>query len=158
MNALKSTTDYRQKALDYMKPILCSNSYIWVNNVFSVINKRVLTRKDDKFEANAILFYTNLVDFLDKHVTDISSGKVLLTVYTCAIELGVCELGDEVETYMDFKEEVDMDDWRQMTVETIKNFDMVITTKLMQNVYANEKYEIIGGGLLSLNTVALMHN
>ena len=157
MNALKSTVDYRQKALDYLKPILCSNSYIWVNNTFSTINKQILTQKDDRFEADAILFYSNLINFLENHVTDITSGKALLTVYVCAIELGVRELGDEVEEYMDFQGEVDMDDWRTNTVESIKNFDMVICTKLMQNVYAQEKYEIIGGGLLSLYTVSLMH-
>lgn len=157
MNVLSMTAKYRENLLKFIKPILSDRSYIWVRNLISDINHKIISADTDYIAAHAILMYRNIIPFFKTYCTELTPSSILFTLYSCAIELNIRKLGDEVETYDDFQMDIDMEDWPYVTTENIRYFD-IRTAQLMirQQVTGEADEEIWAGGLCSLQTMDFM--
>lgn len=157
MDVLSMTAKYRENLLKFIKPILSDRSYIWVRNLISDINHKIISADTDYIAAHAILMYRNIIPFFKTYCTELTPSSILFTLYSCAIELNIRKLGDEVETYDDFQMDIDMEDWPYVTTENIRYFD-IRTAQLMirQQVTGEVNEEIWAGGLCSLQTMDFM--
>lgn len=157
MDVLSMTAKYRENLLKFIKPILSDRSYIWVRNLISDINHKIISADTDYIAAHAILMYRNIIPFFKTYCTELTPSSILFTLYSCAIELNIRKLGDEVETYDDFQMDIDMEDWPYVTTENIRYFD-IRTAQLMirQQVTGEVDEEIWAGGLCSLQTMDFM--
>ena len=157
MDVLSMTVKYRENLLKFIKPILSDRSYIWVRNLISDINHKIISADTDYIAAQAILMYRNIIPFFKTYCTELTPSSILFTLYSCAIELNIRKLGDEVEAYDDFQMDIDMEDWPYVTAENIKYFD-IRTAQLMirQQVTGEVDEEIWAGGLCSLQIMDFM--
>lgn len=120
---VEATVQYRTEFIKYVSGILSPQSCVWVKKLFSSINKMLLTN-DIEVCSKVYPMYKNILRFVRDYCDECEPANILLTLYICGIELGVVSLGDEVETYKEFTESVDMEDWALMTAEDIVRVDM----------------------------------
>jgi hypothetical protein len=150
MDVLSMTVAYRENILKYVKPMLDERSNIWVRKVLSDINKKIITVDNDYIAAHAILMYRNFTKFFEEFCTDVTPSAILFTLYACAIQLGVRHLGDEVETYEQFQDNIDMEDFEKVDVETVKEFDIRSAIEIIYSRTSDEPREIPACGLYTL--------
>lgn len=143
----------RAEFIAYCTGILSSESMLWVRRLFSNINKEVAINKDDEFAVKVWPLYSNILRFVKEFLDDECAGAILVTLYVCGIELGILNLGDEVETYKDFAEYVDSSDWSNMSHADVIKFDFYCESVIMHRaVSGNNDYgHLAAGGLRSLS-------
>lgn len=153
MDTLSISKEYRENLLKFVRPYLSEGSFIWTRNLLNDINKKIVVCDNDYIAAHSLLMYRNIVKFFRKFCTTLDVGTILLTLYICAIELGIRKLGDEIEYYEEFTDNVDMDDWCDVTYDTIVDFDMVTVMHLISNRIGKERREVFAGGINSLQVL-----
>lgn len=152
MDIIVSTQSKRAEILAYVKPRLNFQSYSWVNNVFNELNKKIMFEKDDVLACKVYPLYDNLILFFEEFCDDVTPGAILYTIYSCLVECGFTALGNSVEKLTEFTDEVDENDWQNVTLETVMAFDMR-TNILIGDRYLNpnsEKSFIWACGLATL--------
>lgn len=155
MDIITLTQSMRANILVYVKPKLSFEAYSWVSNVFNELNKRILFDKDDRLACKAFPMYENLITFFEEFCDEVTPGGILYTIYTCMIECGVCQLGNKVETLPEFTEEIEMDDWKDVSNVTISAFDMRTNTIIINRCINPEPTEntVWACGLITLNAI-----
>lgn len=154
MDVLSMTAKYREDLLKFIRPVLNDRSYIWVRNLITDINHKIVAGDIEFIQAHAIVMYRNIIPFFKHYCTELTSSSILYTFYSCAIELGVRSIGNEIETYEQFQEDIDMEDWGLVDIETIKRFDMLTAQKIIKQKFEfKEDEEIWAGGLYALETL-----
>lgn len=154
MDVLSMTAKYREDLLKFIRPVLDDRSYIWVRNLITDINHKIVAGDIEFIQAHAIVMYRNVIPFFKHYCSELNASCVLFTFYSCAIELGVRSLGNEVETYEQFQEDIDMEDWSLIDVTTIKRFDILTAQKVIKQQFEfEEDEEIWAGGLYTLETL-----
>jgi hypothetical protein len=133
--------------------MLSEKAFIWVRNLLSEINRSVVSIDNEWLSARVVLMYRNIFPFMKDYCTNANSFTILYTLYSCAIQLGVRNLGDEVESFSEFQDFVDTDDWSLVTREDITRFDIRTAQILVAGYAGAEHNEISGGGLYSLETI-----
>ena len=151
MDMLNMTTEYRQNILKFIKPILDDKSYIWVGNLMSSINKAIVKDKGEFFISHALVMYKNFIPFMQRYCLEITPTAILYSLYTCAVELGLKKIGDEVESYQQFLQDIDETDYSNCDEETLKRFDMLMAMKLI----AGEE-KLFACGLYTLETMEFL--
>lgn len=152
LDIVTETSNKRGELLSYVKSKVSESSYIWTRNLLSDITKKVLTLKDDEFAIRVYPLYKNGLKFFTEVCDDVTPGGILLTMYLCALELGIRQVGDQVEKLDEFTAEIDMEDWGLMSVDVAVNFDLYTSTLLISK-HSGMK-DIVGiwaGGLHTLN-------
>lgn len=154
MDVLSMTSKYREDLLKFIRPILDDRSYIWVRNLITDINHKIVAGDIEFIQAHAIVMYRNIIPFFKHYCAELTSSSILYTFYSCAVELGVRSIGNEIETYEQFQEDIDMEDWGLVDIETIKRFDILTAQKIIKQKFEfNEVDEIWAGGLYALETL-----
>lgn len=154
MDVLSMTVKYREDLLKFIRPVLDDRSYIWVRNLITDINHKIVAGDIEFIQAHAIVMYRNIIPFFKHCCTELTSSGILYTFYSCAIELGIRSIGNEIETYEQFQEDIDMEDWGLVDIETIKRFDILTAQKIIKQKFEfNEVDEIWAGGLYALETL-----
>jgi hypothetical protein len=153
MDVLSITTKYREDLLKFVKPILSEKAYIWVKNLMSDINHKVVSSDNEYISVKALIMYRNIIPFFKGYCSELTASSILFTLYACAVELNVRNVGDVIESYEEFQEDIDMEDWGFVTEKTIKDFDILVAELLIRKYSTNEDVEIWAGGLYTLQTM-----
>lgn len=153
MNAFELTNNCRTELLAYVKSILDGKSYVWVNNLLSDINKKMLINEDAVFNASVIMMYKNMKKFFTKYCKNVIPSNILLSFYVCALELGLKKLGDEIESFSQFTEDVDLDDWSKVTVNDIKKFDIETNMLVLRKSLGYDDVDIRACGICTLQAL-----
>lgn len=156
MDMLSLTSTYRDNLFKFVRPYLNDDSYIWVRNLMTDINKCMTLHSTDTKVAQCILVLKNFVPFFRDCCDEITAGGLLYTLYSCAVQLGVRKLGDAVESLTQFRDEVDMEDWNMVNEVILNNFDVRAASTLVlksYNGYSEEGQEVWGGGVYTLQTM-----
>lgn len=154
MDVLSMTSKYREDLLKFIRPILDDRSYIWVRNLITDINHKIVAGDIEFIQAHAIVMYRNIIPFFKHYCTELTPSSILYTFYSCAMELGVRSIGNEIETYEQFQEDIDMEDWSFVDISTIKRFDILTAQKIIKQKFEfDEADEIWAGGLYVLETL-----
>ena len=154
MDVLSMTSKYREDLLKFIRPILDDRSYIWVRNLITDINHKIVAGDIEFIQAHAIVMYRNIIPFFKHYCAELTASGTLYTFYSCSIELGVRSIGNEIETYEQFQEDIDMEDWSLVDIETIKHFDILTAQKIIKQKFEfDEADEIWAGGLYALETL-----
>lgn len=154
MDVLSMTSKYREDLLKFIRPILDDRSYIWVRNLITDINHKIVAGDIEFIQAHAIVMYRNIIPFFRHYCAELTASGILYTFYSCSIELGVRSIGNEIETYEQFQEDIDMEDWSLVDIETIKHFDILTAQKIIKQKFEfDEADEIWAGGLYALETL-----
>lgn len=154
MDVLSMTSKYREDLLKFIRPILDDRSYIWVRNLITDINHKIVAGDIEFIQAHAIVMYRNIIPFFKHYCDELTASGILYTFYSCSIELGVRSIGNEIETYEQFQEDIDMEDWSLVDIETIKHFDILTAQKIIKQKFEfDEADEIWAGGLYALETL-----
>ena len=132
LDIVTETSNKRGELLSYIKSKVSESSYIWSRNLLSDITKKVLTMKDDEFSIRVYPMYKNCLKFFTTVCDEVTPGGILLTLYLCALELGIRKVGDSVEKLDEFTAEIDMDDWGLMSADVATNFDLYTSALLLQ--------------------------
>ena len=132
LDIVTETSNKRGELLSYIKSKVSESSYIWARNLLSDITKKVLTMKDDEFSIRVYPMYKNCLKFFTTACDEVTPGGILLTLYLCALELGIRKVGDSVEKLDEFTAEIDMDDWGLMNADVATNFDLYTSALLLQ--------------------------
>ena len=77
MDVLSMTVKYRENLLKFIKPILSDRSYIWVRNLISDINHKIISADTDYIAAQAILMYRNIIPFFKTYCTELTPSSIL---------------------------------------------------------------------------------
>ena len=153
LDIVTETSNKRGELLSYIKSKVSESSYIWARNLLADITKKVLTQKNDEFSIRVYPLYKNCVKFFTEYCSEVTPGGILLTLYLCAIELGVRSVGDSVESLEEFIDEIDMEDWDCMNLEAAINFDLVAATLVTQKYLGMDSDDIFACGLHTLNLI-----
>lgn len=154
MDVLSITTKYREDLLKFVKPYLTEKAYVWVRNLMSDVNHKVIASGDEYVPVKALVMYRNIIPFFKEYCSELTASSILFTLYVCAIELKVRSLGDEVESFEEFQEDIEMDDFAYVTEKSINDFDIITAEFLIQQYSTGEKKEDIwAGGLYALQTL-----
>ena len=154
MDVLSMTSKYREDLLKFIRPILDDRSYIWVRNLITDINHKIVAGDIEFIQAHAIVMCRNIIPFFKHYCAELTASSILYTFYSCSIELGVRSIGNEIETYEQFQEDIDMEDWSLVDIETIKHFDILTAQKIIKQKFEfDEDEEIWAGGLYTLETL-----
>lgn len=154
LDIITATANKRNELLTYIKANVREESYVWARNLLSDMTKKVITMKDDEFTIRVYPFYKNVKFFFTDICTELSPGCILLTLYICAIELGIRTVGDSVEKLKEFTDEIDMNDWDTVDVSTAIDFDLRASTILTQKYFGMEDTgELYACGLNTLNLI-----
>lgn len=152
LDIITATTNKRGELLSYIKSKVSNESYIWARNLIADVSKKVLTMKDDEFTIRAYPFYKNTKLFFTDVCDEVTPGGILLTLFLCSAELGVRSIGDSVGNLKEFQDEIDMDDWANMTMEAVVNFDMLTSTYIAQKRFGMDTNGAVWAcGLHTLN-------
>lgn len=154
MDVLSMTNKYRENLLKFFKPILDDRSYIWVRGIISDINHKIISGDNEYIAGHAMVMYRNIIPFLKDYCDEITPAVVLYLFYSCAIQLGIRKLGDEVEELPEFQDGMDMEDWQEVTNTDLWKFDVYgAQTILERNLKGESVGNIWSGGLYSLHTL-----
>ena len=132
-----------------MEPILSGRSYIWVRNLVSDINRKIITMDSDYISAQAIIMYRNIVPFFKKCNRDNFIG--------CLIEPkghGIY-LNQKMASYgipmqdEDFIDEFFRD--RRMdkvaranvVIPTLNTFPIIVSENITEDVFSELKQELL---------------
>lgn len=124
IDIVESMTQQRTEFIKYCSDILSSESMLWVKRLFSNINKKIAIDKDDVLAVKVWPLYSGITKFFKDFADEVTAGSILLTLYICSIELGVLGFGDQVETFDDFTDFVDIDDWESVSYEDLLKLDL----------------------------------
>ena len=153
MNVI-NTEKYRNEIYDFIKSYLSESEVNWVLNVFSEINKHSMLAHDDEFDFKTYYFYKNLKRFLTNYVTDLDGGAILMTIYICAIQLGIKKVNDPViATFKSVYDFYDLEDFERCTVNDLNLYDvrtMLIITRFHYEEFGEDIYSC---GLLTLYAI-----
>lgn len=155
MDVLVLTEEYRKSLLEYIKPYLSEQSYLWVRSLLSDINKKVGTLNNEKMCAHVLVMYRNIKRFFSDYCTDVNSSTILLTLYLCAIELGFRNVRDRIEQTDDFAYDIDMDAFVTTDKDDLINYDLAVVAWLTYNRLSkpDDKYIICAGGINCLHLI-----
>ena len=147
----------RKEFLGFCREKVSGSAYAWITNVVSSISKKFQSTKNDTFKEWVEFMYCNINDFFREYVTEVTDYGIVLTTYMCAIELGVKEFGDFIEEDPVFFNNIDMEDWKTMDLQTLENFDAGMCDQLIKRVVKNESYtvDITACGLYTLKFIGL---
>lgn len=155
IDIVKGMEKARNELLTYSKDILDADSYIWLRKLLSDFNRITLREDNYEFTVKIWPLYKNCVKFFKEYCSNVTPGSILVTFYISALELGVRKVGDSVETLAQFVDEVDMEDWDQMSVESARMFDMRTSELLICDRFGAYEgtIEIFAGGLHTMVTL-----
>lgn len=154
MELLNELSNYRTEVLEYIRPHLSNKSYTWCRGVLNdIVRSASLGYKCDTV-CKTIISLANFKKFFEVYASEITAGGILITIYAIGIQLGLRELGDSVEAYDEFIEQINEEDWKQVSKETITDFDLVMRMHLMENLIQGNIHEVLACGINTLVSVA----
>lgn len=137
MDYLSLTNKYRERLCEYLKSHLGQDEYIWARRLISDMNRRLIYFEEDDNPAHIMILYKNFQPYFER-IRNVTASDLLLTLYMCSIQLGFRELGDVVESYPQFIDGVDMDDWANVDKNTIYKFDLYQALMLVNNALGHD--------------------
>ena len=148
-SVMSSTLMKRQNLIRFVMEHLSKESGIWVRDIMGKMN-RLFAEDDIDQHMKVKYFYENAQIFFEEYVTDLDAASILCTVYICALQVGVVQFGDEVESNPEFYDGVDMYDWHEVDYETLKRFDLTAASSVIGNVYGAGEYDVLACGLFTM--------
>ncbi len=154
-NTFDATIQNRVKFVEYCSGVLSGKSLVWVKNLFSTINRTILSSHDDDFNIKAYQFYKNVNKFITDFVDDVTPASILQTLFICGFEMGLLTSEDEVLSYEEFYEGDSTFNWENVDVYTVLQFDFytenLIIRRAFYNDYGKDNDTIVAGGLRTLS-------
>ena len=154
-NTFDATIQNRVKFIEYCSDILSGQSLVWVKNLFSTINRTILSSHDDDFNIKAYQFYKNVNKFIVDFVDDVTPASILQTLFICGFEMGLLSSEDEVLSYDEFYGGDGSFDWETVDMNTVLRYDFwtenLIIRRAFYDDYGDENDTITAGGLRTLS-------
>lgn len=156
MDILSITIDSRTELIKFVTPLLDDKSYKWFRDTINLINKSVIGSEDISVAVKVYHFYNNIKKFFTEYCTDFDAASVLLTMYICAIQIGVRFINDEVESFKQFTDGVDLNDWKSLCSNDINLFDLRMDLHIKHKHLSGEYQDIPACGLMTLQSIELL--
>lgn len=154
INIVERMMAQRTEFIEYCSELLSADSLLWVKRVFANINREVSVNGDDRFAVKAWPLYSNVMKFFRDFADSVDPGYILLTVYTCGVELGIVDVGDPIIMSKEFSNVIDVEDFINMCEDDIIRFDMCMNSIIMSRLSDMESDNDINAcGLLTLSTL-----
>lgn len=153
MDLLNELSVYRNEVQEYIRPHLSNKSYVWCRGVLNDIVRSSMLGTRYGVVCKEIIALSNFKRFFEEHASDVTPGGIIVTLYIMAIQLGLKSLGDEVETYEEFIEQIDEDDWSLVDKDQINNFDLLMHAQVIENMIYEGNNEITACGIKTLISI-----
>lgn len=154
-NTFDATIQHRVKFIEYCSGILSGKSLVWVKNLFSTINRTILSSHDDDFNIKAYQFYKNVNKFIIDFVDDVTPASILQTLFICGFEMGLLTSDDEVLSYEEFYGKDGSFNWDTIDLNTVLQFDFytenLIIRRAFYGDFGDDNEIIVAGGLRTLS-------
>lgn len=150
MDLLNSLSGYRNELLTFVRPYLSNQSYAWCRNTLNKIVRDSMVGTNDSLVCKEVIALRNFVIFFREHASDITPCGILMTLYMVSLQLGHKQFGDTVESFEDFKEQTDADEWKQMNIDAVNSFDNNVLLCIMDNMINGTDTEIMACGIRTL--------
>lgn len=146
-----STQAFRNEIIEGVQPFLTPDSLNWVRRFFAKLYKSMLVEGDESVGIHAYPMLENIVRFINDFMDEITPTNILCSFYICGIQLGVLELGDDIEKLPEFMAGVDMEDWSLCSEEDLLAMDLRTMMGIMNRAFANnDENDITVAGLNTL--------
>lgn len=156
MSALSDTIGKRQDLMKFLLENLSYESNVWARDMIGRMNKLFSSNNSDGF-IKVKYFYDNALIFFTEYIEDITASEILCTIYICALQVGVVDFGDSVESNSEFLECIDIDDWKFVNIDTLKDFDIRTAMLIVSSLYTHEPQEIRCGGIFTMQLIDYLH-
>lgn len=151
MDVLNLTNSKRRELVEWAAKILCKESLHWFRSTLSAMNKQVLNQeREDFIEGEYVAFYTNFKRFFDECVDVMHPGYVLYSLFSCAVQLNILSLDDSVVSLPEFCEVIDVEDFKNVTLETLCRVDYHTHLSLFTKEVIGNSIEIKTCGIATL--------
>lgn len=153
MDLLEKLSMKRNEIQQYIKPILSDKSYLWCRSVLNDMVRNSMVNYQYDIVCKQILVLSNFKKFFEEYVTEVTPGGIITTLYLIAIQLRLRDLGDVIESYDEFIEDVDISELNPSDRDAVDIFDLSIHMSILENKIYKSNNEIFAGGL---NTLLLL--
>lgn len=150
MDLLNSLSEYRNELLFFIRPYLSNKSYAWCRNTLNKIVRNSMVGTNDNTICKEIIALKNFIVFFRDYTSEITPCGILMTLYMVSLQLGQKEFRDVVETFEDFIEQTDIDEWKQMDINAINSFDNNMLFCVMDNIVNNAENDVMACGIKTL--------
>ena len=124
MDVLNLTNTKRRELIEWASGIMCKESLHWFRSTLSTLNRLVLNNECGEFiEGEFVALYDNFKEFFDNYADEVHPGYVLYSLFSCAVQLKALSLDDSVLSLPEMNEVIDMEDFKDVTVNTLYQMD-----------------------------------
>lgn len=153
MDLLEKLSMKRNEIQQYIKPILSDKSYLWCRSVLNDMVRNSMVNYQYDIVCKQILVLSNFKKFFEEYVTEVTPGGIITTLYLIAVQLRLRNLGDVIESYDEFIEDVDISELNPLDRDAVDIFDLSIHMSILENKIYKSNNEVFAGGL---NTLLLL--
>ena len=153
MDLLEKLSMKRNEIQQYIKPILSDKSYLWCRSVLNDMVRNSMVNYQYDVVCKQILVLSNFKKFFEEYVTEVTPGGIITTLYLIAVQLRLRDLGDVIESYDEFIEDVDISELNPSDRDAVDIFDLSIHMSILENKIYKSNNEVFAGGL---NTLLLL--
>ena len=153
MDLLEKLSMKRNEIQQYIKPILSDKSYLWCRSLLNDMVRNSMVNYQYDIVCKQILVLSNFKKFFEEYVTEVTPGGIITTLYLIAVQLRLRDLGDVIESYDEFIEDVDISELKPSDRDAVDIFDLSIHMSILENKIYKSNNEIFAGGL---NTLLLL--
>lgn len=124
MEAIKMINPYRDKIIDLVSKYSSEKVTIWVRKTLSLMIRKSFTVDNLYIQNRVALSIRNVYRYYKRFTNDEIGIFIAISLYMICIELDILNLGDEIESYDEFKEVTDEENWSNMSVAEVVGFDL----------------------------------
>lgn len=147
----------KNSLVSVIKEYVTFDSYKWIQDVLQKLNKAFLTSDNIKVDIASYTLYSAFEHYITNVMTDKSEINIILTIYIVGIQTGILELGNPIEQSSVFTDNIDMEDWQNITIDSLNMFDLRSNAIYVKHHYEkNKSLELGACGLMTLNTIRMV--
>lgn len=136
MEIITMINPYKQKLIDIVKKTSTEEVTIYVKNTLNLMTKKIMTL-DNLYTTNRLsIAIRNCYKFYKNYSDDWLGEYIAITLYFVCLQTGIKEFGDEIENSSWFFNVMDKDDWSNIDMPALNNYD------LYQMKYMFDKYTV----------------
>lgn len=139
MNEIEIMQMEKNRLQSIVRKTSSDRMYTWVRNTLDLLVKKYFTIDDIEFRSQVVLVLRKLYKYYSQFEQDCVGDILTVTVYFICVQLDVLEMGNELETYDEFRAMFDMESFAEADRSAVFTYDYDTLVQFVNNY--NEGYD-----------------